>query len=618
MTLPVFGDPATVPVNGSHPVIEFCPCGCGFTVVAARKLDTSAIPHEFAAQLGITPSLPAVSNPLIPSHGMLFTGTEMGGAVSKCVKPDIPHMGSDGKPDKYVNEKGNGAPLWRLREPSDDGPEFLVEGMLQSRAVALWGPDGIGVTGVNGCRGWHGRDLSFAKGRNVVVFLDKDRDTNPSVRQAAVELEDRLWEERPASVRFISLPPDPAAAPTDGPDDYLGRLAVEQRAPFVQWLFDTAVVLPRPDVDDFESRLLSTEDLDSIPVPEPLIPGWLTKNSLARLVGEPGTGKSFVALEWAAAVGTGGMYDGKRAVQGEVIYIVAEGAAGIGKRVRAWEQHHKRKMTGVRFFPAPVQIMGAGDGSRDKEWKALVSLCRRSKPSMIVFDTQSRVTVGVEENSNTEMGRVVDRLESLRTQSEACVLLVHHTAKGGDTGRGAGVITGALNSEFMLTREGDGESKVLRLENTKEKDEADGTCRYLRMQVEYVGEGDPGNPFDGVVSSVVLVEAEPEDGMEALVKETEQKLPQREEQFRERMGQLFLEGPGATKAEIRDMAIKGDPKEGLLPIMHKATFHRLWNRMYDEGTVCQFGPNQKFKVAPPHMSSTEFRALLSTEHEEDQ
>lgn len=622
MTVPLFSAPAPVNGHGSPAPVALCPCGCGFTLASAAKLDSSAIPHGDAAALGIRPLFHAPesfgnSAFMITSPGMLLEGTEAGGDKTTCVRPDVPYVKSSGDVVKYVNEPDNGAPMWLLRAAPDNGPMALIEGMLQSRAVARWAPDGLGIMGLNGCRGWSGRDLSLAKGREVLVFLDKDRETNPHVREAAMALEDALWDEQATSVRFIALPPDALAAPTDGPDDYLGRLPADQRGAFIGSLVQCAALLSRPDVEAFEARLLTTEELDGIPRPEPLIPGWLTRDSLARLVGEPGTGKSFVALDWAGTVGTGAMYDGKKAVQGDVLYVVAEGASGIQQRVRAWEKHNKRKMTGVKFFPAPVQVMGAGDGTRDKDWKALVSYARRMRPSLIVLDTQSRVTVGVEENSNTEMGKVVDRLESLRTQSGACVLLVHHTAKGGDTGRGAGVVTGALTTEFMLTRQGEGEEKVLKLENTKEKDAADGTCRYLSMQVEYLTETDPSNPFAPIVSSVVLVEAQPEEGHKALQQETERQLPEKEALFRERMDKLFAEGPGATKAEMKAMALKGDPEAGLSSVMSVSTFLRMWSRLHGEGLVARIGTTQKFKIAPPGMSSTEFAALISHEADDD-
>lgn len=597
-----------------------CSCGCGFTALSAAKLTRSGIPHADAGALGITPlvtldDLPedfSSVRPLIQSRGLLLTGTENGGAVSYCARPDAPVDDRTGRPVKYVHPKGDGAgsPLWRLWGAYDDHPELIVEGELQSRAVARWAPPGTGVTGINGCRGWSQRDLSFARGRRVLVLLDKDVETNPHVLDAAVGLENELYDAKASEVLFISLPDDPGAAPTDGPDDYLGRLPQEQRREFVASLIAGAEPLRDPAVDEFESGLLTTADLDSIPAPAPLIPGWLHRDSLVRLVGEPGTGKSFTALEWAAAVGTGGTYADSRAVQGDVLYVVAEGTSGIRQRVRAWEKHNGTQMTGVHFRVSPVQVMGAGDGTRDRDWKSLVSLCRRRKFSMIVFDTQSRVTVGVEENSNTEMGRVVDRLESLREVTGACILLVHHTAKGGDNGRGAGVVTGALTSEFLLTRDVSDEGKVLKLENTKEKDAEDGSVRYLRMQVVDVSQPSGSDPFAVPVTSVVLVEADPNEGLEQVARAIEEKLPDKERAFRERSHELFSDGRGNSKAEIRKMALVGDERAGLLPIMSESTFHRTWARLQKEDLIVQIGTTQKFKVAPPGVGAAEFRVML--------
>jgi hypothetical protein len=94
-----------------------------------------------------------------------------------------------------------------------------------------------------------------------------------------------------------------------------------------------------------------------------------------------------------------------------VLYLVAEGVRGTKKRVRAWEKSMGREMTGVLFLPIAVQSKNGA------QWDAFVELVRELKPALIVIDTQARVTVGVEENSNTEMGEFVDRAERLRMAS---------------------------------------------------------------------------------------------------------------------------------------------------------------------------------------------------------
>ncbi|QXE36950.1 bifunctional DNA primase/polymerase [Streptomyces sp. GMY02] len=250
-----------------------------------------------------------------------------------------------------------------------------------------------------------------------------------------------------------------------------------------------------------DEELLDTEDLDHIPALEPIVEDVLFKDTLARIYGASGTFKSFMTLDFAACVGTGTPWHGQRVRQGEVIYLVAEGIKGIRKRVRAWEQHHGTRMTGVKFLPRPVQAM-------DPEWLVLIELCRRRRPSLIVVDTQARVTVGIEENSNTEMGKVVDRMEQLRGSSGACVLLVHHTGHDSDRGRGATAVKGALQTEIGVERKGKGllDSQVT-LKTGKQKDDEElGDVVFGLHQVLLDGEAkEDGTP----VSSIVLVQLNP-------------------------------------------------------------------------------------------------------------
>lgn len=255
-------------------------------------------------------------------------------------------------------------------------------------------------------------------------------------------------------------------------------------------------------VEALVAELLDTGDLDNIPAPEPIITGTLFVDSIARIYGESGSFKSFMTLDFAGCVGTGLPWHGRQVAQGLVIYLVAEGARGIRKRVRAWEQHHGRKMTGVKFLPRPVQ-------SDSPEWNTLIAACERLRPSLIIIDTQARVTVGVEENSATEMGRFIHRVEQLRAASGACVLLVHHSGYRGDHGRGSTSVKGAMQTELSVTRKGKGvrETRVT-LSTGKQKDDDELPDMVFALQVvELAGEaGWGGLP----VTSVVLVPTDQE------------------------------------------------------------------------------------------------------------
>ncbi|MFD6914049.1 AAA family ATPase [Streptomyces virginiae] len=250
-----------------------------------------------------------------------------------------------------------------------------------------------------------------------------------------------------------------------------------------------------------EAELLDSDALDHIEPLDPVIADLLYKDTLTRVYGASGTFKSFMTLDFAGCVGTGTPWHGQATSQGGVLYLVAEGIKGIRKRVRAWEQHYGRRMTGVRFLPRPVQAM-------DPEWMLLIELCRRQQPALIIIDTQARITVGIEENSNTEMGRVVQRMEELRMASGACVLLVHHSGNDGDRGRGATAVKGALQTELGVERKGKGLcDTTITLKTGKQKDDEElGDVVFGLHQVALRGEFKENG---AAVTSIVLVPLDP-------------------------------------------------------------------------------------------------------------
>lgn len=202
-------------------------------------------------------------------------------------------------------------------------------------------------------------------------------------------------------------------------------------------------------VDYLRGHLLTSDTLDTVPEPIPLVGTEIIfVDTLNWLIGKPGEGKSFVALDMAGCVATGIRWHGHRVRQGRVLYIAAEGVRGVRQRVRAWESKHGTKMVGVDFLPFPVQSINGG------HWDALVGLAAEVGYVMIVVDTQARVTVGVEENSNKEMGTFVHQAERLRTASGACTLLVHHTGAGSERGRGATTLDGALSTIMLCEKTG--------------------------------------------------------------------------------------------------------------------------------------------------------------------
>jgi hypothetical protein len=196
------------------------------------------------------------------------------------------------------------------------------------------------------------------------------------------------------------------------------------------------------------AAILRSDELDKLPTPQPLIDGLIYLDSLVWLQGRPGSAKSLLALDWAANVSIGHPWQGyPTANPGEglrVLYVVAEAATGLRQRRDAWQTSMGLTMQ-VDFLPVAVQA----DIPRD--WDAVIRVAAGIPYSFILFDTQARVTVGMDENSARDMGKWVAQLERVRDATGACVTPVHHQGRTGEHMRGSSAMEGAATTIAQTT-----------------------------------------------------------------------------------------------------------------------------------------------------------------------
>lgn len=274
---------------------------------------------------------------------------------------------------------------------------------------------------------------------------------------------------------------DPPASPLVAPGSGGGIVGLIET-----FVAEPTLDMPTGDpVDAMLAELLDREGLDTLPPPQPLIFDMLDKDSETWLVAPSGGFKSFVALDMAIHVGMGLPWRGKRTVQGDVVYIVAEGSKGIGMRVAAWEQLYGQRSHGVRYLPRAIQVV-----DERQEWRVLVEVCRRLQPAMIVVDTQARVTAGLEENSAKEMGLFVRAVGALKTATGACVLVVHHTGKAGVVGRGSSALYAAADTEIRIERPARREERLAltaTIHASKQKDMEENPGMDIQMEKVELG-----------------------------------------------------------------------------------------------------------------------------------
>ncbi len=208
-------------------------------------------------------------------------------------------------------------------------------------------------------------------------------------------------------------------------------------------------------------------ELDSIPPPTYLIDGILNDNALAILAGKFGTYKTFASVSWACSVATGVPWLEQDITNpGPVVYVAAEGASGLRARIEAWECTYNR---GRQIPDDRLIVVGASVNLRvGADVDALDVLCADVRPRMVVWDTLHRCAPGVEENSNTEMGLVVETLNGLRERHNATQLVIHHTGHAGARSRGASAIEDDFDNSWVVKLGGDGEDRSAKNSRTME------------------------------------------------------------------------------------------------------------------------------------------------------
>lgn len=187
-------------------------------------------------------------------------------------------------------------------------------------------------------------------------------------------------------------------------------------------------------------------------------PSWLVSDLVADdgltwLGGKKKLGKSWLCLQVAQAVATGGIVFGRQAVKGDVVYLCLEdGRRRLRSRLEKQQTSPGLPITWYTRFP-PLDGDGMG---------ALLELLDERRPRLLVLDTLAAAKTG--KTDENEAGGMADLGNTLRTLGQvykAGILCTHHHGKvtGGDPGddlRGSSAIGGAGDVNLGLYAEAGG------------------------------------------------------------------------------------------------------------------------------------------------------------------
>jgi hypothetical protein len=269
-------------------------------------------------------------------------------------------------------------------------------------------------------------------------------------------------------------------------------------------------------------RLTVVSALDAMREPPPIevVEGVAWAGCLTVLVAESSAGKTFVALDLAAAISAGLSWHGRAVTQGSVVHMGFESDA-IGLRLRAIHDHRDAQLTNVYRIRASAPLSpvvtregespSVGEVDVRAALKALqAELSADEKPPLVlvIVDTVRASLHGSEDSSES----VSAYLRSVRRILEACpgvaCLLVHHAGwQDGEQQkkreRGSSAFRGNVDATLYLEAgiyDPINESAPLTLSTHKVRDgEKPPPLRMVRQRVTFTELDAHGKPLTSCV-----------------------------------------------------------------------------------------------------------------------
>ncbi len=202
-----------------------------------------------------------------------------------------------------------------------------------------------------------------------------------------------------------------------------------------------------------ETRLSSDEDRRARPEPEWMIDGVLPPTGLCQVFGDTYTGKSFVVIDLALRIcnGMDNWYGHKINRAGPVVYCFMEGVFDQQRRIDAWVQANQGT-SAKNLWTLDEKDLDLSSLESITELRLDIQLANID-PALVIVDTQSLGTPGVDENDNTAMGRVLSLLKRWSTKDNYPVMTVHHTGYDKSHARGASAWKAGLDLQVEVQLE---------------------------------------------------------------------------------------------------------------------------------------------------------------------
>jgi hypothetical protein len=402
---------------------------------------------------------------------------------------------------KYAPFTLNPDSSWSMKRPDcllpiyhtnkyPDKPIIINEGEKALRGCeSIWDYDSC--TWHGGVNSWEKADWSPIFGRDVWVFPDNDEAGIKCANEIA-----SMLKQNGCRVK-VAQPPESFNEKDDLYDAY-ERGDFKDSKELEDYITNLEVVRPKGALY-FQTV---NEIMEKMTEPDWLVDRCIERATVTSIFGAPKSGKSFIAIAMACSIASGKDFYGFDTKPSTVLYLAGEGHTAVARRIKSYEQFYGRSLE-----KAPLLISNRGSRiGDDSEFAMLQEVCRdiereHGNVGMIIVDTLAR-NYGLNENSTEDMNKFIQRIDELKEEFQASMVIVHHTGHGSNgRARGSSVLPAALDYEFKVERDKNSDDKAMMvaLKQTLVKDGTPIEDLYFQFkELMLLG-------YDGVTSGVLAL-----------------------------------------------------------------------------------------------------------------
>jgi RecA-family ATPase len=309
----------------------------------------------------------------------------------------------------------------------------------------------------------------------------------------------------------------------------------------------------------------------------------LGDGELSCVFGAPGSGKSALVGDLAAHIARGKPWLGRPVSHGAVLYVAAERAGLVKRRLAAWRTYYDIEEIPLGVLSGTIDLRSSRTSVEEIAGHAADLRDMTGVPvRLIVIDTVSRALAGGDENSPRDMGALVGNLAALQEAIGAGVCVVHHVPQdGAHRMRGHDALIGAV--DVAIGVEKGATSRIARVEKANDGDEGESVAFTLES-VEIA---------DGTTAPVV-VQAE----ADTTARKPSRKLSDRQRNALEAIYEVILaEGkpaPAGIGIDVKVVPVDSWRTEmqrrGVIPSDDKnprATFQRIREQLKARGAIAE-------------------------------